>query len=305
MPQSSVQVTDEKAKKRSPVLVGALTLLIVGGIGGGGYVYTAVLGNPLPFIGNPFVPSGGEMAGTETPPVAAGIVDSLGAATADTSQTPADSAGEQLAANPEAGGEQAEEGQPRDTAAQGEERVVEPEPPPPPPPGRLVLTGLPEGAVVLVGGRIRQGTNIRLNPAVYGLVVRAEGYEDFTLNVRITSGQRRDVAVEMVLISQCEALGPSYNADGSCFDRQPQPKAAPLVPLTADVTGTPSQAIIGIKVRADGSVEFVTVLTPSNDVAFTVLAVEFAKSIEYNPAQKDGQPVTAWTQQLFYPGPRQ
>jgi TonB family protein len=109
----------------------------------------------------------------------------------------------------------------------------------------------------------------------------------------------------MVLISQCEALGPSYNADGSCFDRQPQPKAAPLVPLTADVSGTPSQAIIGIKVKADGSVETVTVLTPSDDAAFTVLAVEFARSIEYNPAQKDGQTVAAWTQQVFYPGPRQ
>ena len=88
------------------------------------------------------------------------------------------------------------------------------------------------------------------------------------------------------------------------FQSEPQPKVAPLVPLTADITGTPSQAIIGIKVRADGSVEKVTVLTPSNDPAFTVLAVQFARSIEYNPARKDGQPVTAWIQQLFYPGPR-
>lgn len=310
MPQSSVQVTDEKPKKRSAVLVGALTLVIVGGIGGGGYVYTAVLGNPLPIIGNPFVPSGGQMAGTETPPVAAGIADTLEAETADTSQTLADSAGEQLAASPQAGGEQAEagggeEGQQQDAAAQ-EEEAVEPEPEPdPPPPGRLVLTGLPEGAVVLVGGRIRQGTNIRLNPGGYRIVVRADGYEDYTRDVRITAGQRRDVAVEMVLISQCETLGPSYNADGSCFDRQPRPKAAPFVPLTADVTGTPSQAIIGIKVRADGSVESVTVIEPSDDAAFTVLALKFAGSIEYNPAQKDGQPVTAWTQQLFYPGPRQ
>ncbi|MEE8477216.1 MAG: energy transducer TonB, partial [Gemmatimonadales bacterium] len=304
MPQSSVQLTDEKPKKRSAVLVGALTLLIVGGIGGGGYVYTAVLGNRLPIIGNPFVPSGGQMAGTETPPVAAGLADTLEAKTGDSSQTLADSAGQQLAANPEAGGVQTEagggeQGQQQGAAAQEE---AEPEPPPP---GRLVLTGLPEGAAVLIGGRIRQGTNIRLAPALYRLVVRADGYEDFTQNVRITAGRRRDVAVDMVLISQCETLGPSYNADGGCFDRRPQPKVAPLVPLTADVTGTPSQAIIGIKVKADGSVETVTVLTPSNDPAFTVLAVEFARSIEYNPAQKGGQPITAWTQQLFYPGPRQ
>lgn len=311
MPRSSAQVTDKKPKKRSAVLVGALTLfLIVGGIGGGGYVYTAVLGNSLPIIGNPFVPSGGEMAGTETPPVAAGLADTTGVETADTSQMLGDSV---LAANPEAGGEQTEtgggeEGQQQGAAARDEERAVEPEPepdPPPPLPGRLVLTGLPEGAVVMVGGRVRQGTNIRLNRGAYRLVVRADGYEDYALDVRITAGQRRDVAVEMVLISQCETLGPSYNADGSCFDSRPGAKVAPLVPLTADITGTPSQATIGIKVRADGSVEFAIALTPSNDPAFTVLAVEFARSIEYNPAQKDGQPVTAWIRQPFHPAPRQ
>ena len=309
MPQSSVQVTDEKPKKRSAVLVGALTLLIVGGIGGGGYLYTAVLGNPLPLIGDRFVPSGGETPGTEPPPGATGLADTLGAETTDTSQTLADSVGEQLAANTEAGGDQAEagggeEGQQQDAAAQEEVEEPEPDPPPPPAPGRLVLAGLPEGAVVLVGGQVRRGTNISLSPRVYRLVVRADGYEDYAQDVRIRAGQRMDVAVEMVLISQCETLGPSYNADGSCFDRQPSPKAAPFVPLTADITGTPEQAIIGIKVKADGSVEFVTTLTPSNDAAFTVLALEFARSIEYNPAQKDGQPVTAWTQQIFFPAPR-
>ena len=311
MPQSSAQVTGEKPKKRSAVLVGALALLIVSGIGGGGYVYTAVLGNTLPIIGNPFLPGGGEMAGTETP-LAAGLADSLEVETANTSQTPGDSVGETLAANPEAGGEQAEavggeEGRQQDAAAQGEEKTAEPEPPPPPLPalGRLVLTGLPEGAIVRVGGQVRRGTNIPLSPRVHRLVIRADGYEDYAQDVRIRAGQRRDVAVEMVLISQCETLGPSYNADGSCFDRRPQPKVAPLVPLTADITGTPSQPIIGIKVRADGSVETVAVLTPSDNAAFTLLALEFAGSIEYNPAQKDGQPVTAWTQQIFHPAPRQ
>ncbi len=76
--------------------------------------------------------------------------------------------------------------------------VAEPEPepePPPPQPGRLNLTGLPEGAVVLVGGRVRQGTNIPLSPARYRLVVRADGYEDYAQDVRIIAGQRNDVAV--------------------------------------------------------------------------------------------------------------
>ncbi len=310
MPQSSAQVTDKKPKKRSAVLVGAMMLLFVSGIGGGGYVYTAVLGNTLPIIGNPFGPGSGAMAGPETPQPGTGLADTLEVEAADTSQTPADSVGEQLAANPVVDGEQTEAGvggEQQDAAAQDEERAAdpEPEPDPPPAPGRLVLTGLPEGARVLVGGQLRQGTNIRLSPGVYRLVIRADGYEDYAQDVRIRAEQRRDVAVEMVLISQCEELGASYNVDGSCYDRRPQPKVAPLVPLTADITGTPSQVIIGIKVREDGSAETVTVLTPSDDGAFTVLALEFARSIEYNPAQKAGQPVAAWTQQPFFPEPRQ
>ena len=156
----------------------------------------------------------------------------------------------------------------------------------------------------MLNGSVQQETNIRLMPGTYRLVVRHDDYEDFTLRLSIRDGQRRDLPVEMELLSQCEDLNPSYNADGSCFDSQPRPLAAPLVPLTSAIQGRPSPATLGIKVNDDGSVVEVRVLTLSDNAAFTAAAIQFANSIGYNPAQKDGQPVIAWTQQVFHPLPR-
>jgi TonB family protein len=181
--------------------------------------------------------------------------------------------------------------------------AVEPEPEPPPP-GRLVLAGLPEGAVVSVDGRVRSGASIVLNQGNRRLLIRANGYEDYTDNVRIRAGQRTDLTVTMQPISQCELLNDSYNADASCFDSQPRPLVATLVPLTAEIQGTPSNATLGIKVNPDGSVAQVQIITPSDYDSFNILAVEFAQAIRYNAAQKDGQPVTAWTRIIFFPRPR-
>ncbi len=142
-------------------------------------------------------------------------------------------------------------------------------------------------------------------PGTYRVVVRHDDYEDFSLRLSIRDGQRRDLPVEMQLISQCEDLNQSYNADGSCFDSQPRPLAAPLVPLTSSIQGTPTPATLGIQVNVDGSVIEVRIVTGSDIAAFTAAAINFANSIRYNPAQKDGQPVIGWTRQVFFPGPRQ
>ncbi len=157
----------------------------------------------------------------------------------------------------------------------------------------------------MLDGRVQQGTNIRLMPGTYRLVVRHDDYEDFSLAVRITDGQRRDLTVDMTLISQCVDLNDSYNADGSCYDVMPRPLEPTLVPLTSDIQGRPSVAIVGIKVNADGSVARVALITTSDNTAFNQAALLFAKRIKYNPAQKNGQPITAWTRQQFFPGQRQ
>ena len=104
--------------------------------------------------------------------------------------------------------------------------------------------------------------------------------------------------------SQCVVLDDSYNADGSCFDTQARPLEATLVSLTSDIQNTPSPVLLGIKINADGSVVEVQIVTASNTADFTILAVEFAKSIEYSPATKDGDAVATWTRQIFRPGRR-
>ncbi len=156
----------------------------------------------------------------------------------------------------------------------------------------------------MLDGRPQRETSIRLMPGRYRLVVRHDDYEDFSLTLRITEGQRRNLTVDMTLISQCVDLNMSYNADGSCYDVMPRPLEATLVPLTSDIQGRPSVAIVGIRVNADGSVARVVLITPSDNTAFNQAALLFAKQIRYNPAQKNGQPITAWSRQQFFPGQR-
>jgi TonB family protein len=99
----------------------------------------------------------------------------------------------------------------------------------------------------------------------------------------------------------CDTYGPTYNRDGSCFDSRPAPLVAPRVPLPAGTTDTPRLVIVLVHVSQDGSTVDARVLTPSNDTAFTTLALEFAKQLKWTPAQKNGEPVDAWTQQQILP----
>ena len=157
----------------------------------------------------------------------------------------------------------------------------------------------------MLDGRPQQGTNIRMAPGSYHLVVRHDDYEDFSLNLRIRDGQRRDLTVDMTIISQCDVLNPSYNADGNCYDIMPRPLELTLVPLPSAIQGNPKPATLGIKVNADSSVAEVRIVTPSDIDAFTAAAIQFANGIRYRAAQKDGRPITAWSQQVFHPGQRQ
>ena len=137
------------------------------------------------------------------------------------------------------------------------------------------------------------------------------GVSTGTAEIEVRSDNPRGlarVAVQVqrtsLTLSQCVVLNDSYNADGSCFDTQARPLEATLVPLTSDIQNTPSPVTLGIKVNADGSVAVVQVVTASNNAYFTVLALEFAKNIEYSPATKEGDAVAAWTRQIFFPRPR-
>jgi hypothetical protein len=97
--------------------------------------------------------------------------------------------------------------------------------------------------------------------------------------------------------------GRAYNA-ASCFDERPKPVEAPFVPLPDGVTGTPRPTQLWVKVSAEGRTVDIKRLRPSDDTAFEQAARDFAWTIAWHPAMKDGAPVEAWTQMLFPPQPQ-
>ena len=101
--------------------------------------------------------------------------------------------------------------------------------------------------------------------------------------------------------SQCEQFNNSYNLYDDCFDSAASPRTAPLVPLTEDIEGVPSATVLVLRVEADGTVSTVLPRSPSDNPRFTILAIQFATDLLFDPATKNGQPVRAWQQQVFQP----
>ena len=185
----------------------------------------------------------------------------------------------------------------------------EPRPTPPPTEGTLRLTISPGSAQVQIDNQAVQGRTHSLPPGEHRVTASAAGYESFNRDIRIVVGETSRLSItleEEPPASQCETFNTTdYNVDGSCFDAQPRPKVPTIVPLTDNIPGRPSPATLAIKVNIDGTVALVLSITNSDNAAFTQAALLFAQTIEYNPAQKNGQAVVGWTLQVFYPGRRQ
>ncbi len=198
-----------------------------------------------------------------------------------------------------------------DTAARGGSTVA------PGTPGRLKLLGtIPDGAKVTMDGQPVKGTQLDLPPGTYKLAVQAEGWKPLERSVLINPGSTTSVTIELqrpMVVGgatagsgsggpvTCDTYGPTYNRDGSCFDTRPAPLAAPRVTLPAGTIDVPRLVIVLVHVSQDGSTVDARVLTPSNDSTFTQQALEFAKQLKWTPAQKNGEPVDAWTQQQILP----
>ncbi|HEX2219903.1 MAG TPA: hypothetical protein VHG35_13945, partial [Gemmatimonadales bacterium] len=100
------------------------------------------------------------------------------------------------------------------------------------------------------------------------------------------------------------APGPGYNAEG-CFDERPKPVEPPFVPRPDGLTGEPRPSQLWVKVSTEGRTVDIQELRPSDDPAFERAARDFAWSVTWHPALKEGAPVEAWTQMLFPPQPHQ
>jgi serine/threonine-protein kinase len=180
-------------------------------------------------------------------------------------------------------------------------------PPPPPPgtPGRLILQNVPQGARITIEGQPVRGTQLDLTPGVHRLTVRAAGYQTYDRQVIITAGETYNVRLDMQASDDgsgpCDRFGPAYNQDNICFDRRPAPLSATLIPVQADATIFPRAVILLVHVSRDGETLEARVYAPSNVETFNNDALEMAKRLRWNPAQKNGEPTDAWVQWPFQP----
>jgi tRNA A-37 threonylcarbamoyl transferase component Bud32 len=177
-------------------------------------------------------------------------------------------------------------------------------------PGHLVLIGLPRGARVTLSGLVFRGPQGDVPPGTYRLVVQATGYAAFQRQVVITPGAPSTVRLELQAVAAgedgkgggpCDDYGPAYNQDNLCFDTRPVPLSTTRIPVAADATIFPRQAILLLHVSRDGATLEARVYGRSNLDTFNNQALDMAKSLRWNPAQKNGDPVDAWVQQPFVP----
>ena len=176
-------------------------------------------------------------------------------------------------------------------------------------PGRLTLQGLPAGARVTLNGQPFRGQG-DVPPGTYALAVRAAGFALYERPVVITPGAPLSVKVELEPATvgggesgtgPCDTPGPEYKHGKICFDTPPVPLSVTRIPIPADAPMLPRQAILLIHVSRDGATLEARVFGPSNLATFNDQAMDMARNLRWNPAQKNGEPVDAWVQWPFQP----
>ena len=169
---------------------------------------------------------------------------------------------------------------------------------------------MPQGARATLNGQVVKGNSFDVPPGVHKLAVRAPGYDTFERQVVITPGQPSTVKIDMQLAGggasgagPCEQYGPAYNQDNLCFDSRPVPLASTLLPIPVDAPVVPREAILLFHVSLTGETMAVRLFVRSNVETFNDQALDLAKGLRWNPAQKNGEPVDAWVQWPFKPVP--
>ncbi|HKW42313.1 MAG TPA: protein kinase [Gemmatimonadales bacterium] len=179
-------------------------------------------------------------------------------------------------------------------------------------PGHLTLQGLPQGARVTLNGLAFPRSQGDVPPGTYNLAVRAPGYAPFERQVVILPGAPSTVKLDMELASgdeestgrggPCEQYGPAYNQDHICFDSRPVPLSTTLIPIPPDAPVVPRPVTLLVHVSREGTTLEARVFgVPSNLETFNDQALDMAKNLRWNPAQKNGEPVDAWVQWPFRP----
>ncbi len=178
---------------------------------------------------------------------------------------------------------------------------------PPGTPGKLVLQGLPRGARVSVNGQPTHSAQPELQAGSYRLNITAPGYAAFERPFTIVAGLATTIQVAMEESDNtsrgdpCGQYGPAYNQNSMCWDTRPVPLTPTFIPVPADAPIFPRQVILLVHVSKDGETMESRVFSGSNVETFNQQALDLAKLIRWNPAQKNGDPVDAWVQWPFQP----
>jgi serine/threonine protein kinase len=289
-----------------------LLLAIAGGVGGATYYYSR-----RGFA--PFAAAVGDSASVPSSPATPGI-DSAPAGTPDTVGDPAATPPVVAAAD--------------STPAAASAAPVRPAAPRRPQPrpvssvpaggdsGSVHLVGLPRGSTVLINERPVVDPVTQLPAGPHVLAISAPRFNFFTDTIVIRGGDTLVLTPELQPVGapartdtppaarspapqQADRCTPGrgYNAS-ACFDERPKPVEPPFVPLPDGLAGTPTPSQLWVKVSAEGRTVDIERLRPSDDSAFERAARDFAWTVTWHPALKEGAPVEAWTQMLFPPQPQ-
>jgi len=178
---------------------------------------------------------------------------------------------------------------------------------PPGTPGKLVLQGLPRGARVSVNGQLTHSAQPELQAGSYKVTVTAPGYATFERPFTVVAGLATTIQVAMEESDNasrgdpCGQYGPAYNQNSMCWDTRPVPLTPTFIPVPADAPIFPRQVILLVHVSKDGETMESRVFSGSNVETFNQQALDLAKLIRWNPAQKNGDAVDAWVQWPFQP----
>jgi hypothetical protein len=180
-------------------------------------------------------------------------------------------------------------------------------------PGKLTLVGVPNGAAVTLNGQPVKGAQIDVPPGVYKLAVRMPGFDTYERQIVMTPSAATAVRVELqratgagggggeTTAGPCDQYGPAYNQDNICFDTRPVPLSSTVVPVPGDVPVVPREAILLFHVSHSGETIETRMFVRSNVDTFNDQALDLARTLRWNPAQKNGEPVDAWVQWPFKP----
>jgi predicted Ser/Thr protein kinase len=188
--------------------------------------------------------------------------------------------------------------------SRGNADTSRPRPIPPGTPGHVTLQGVPAGARVTLNGTVFRGGDVP--PGVYRLAVVASGFAPFERQVIVSPGGPLTVRVDLQAAADtkagpCDQYGPAYNPDHLCWDTRPAPLTATFIPVPPDAPIFPREAIVLFHVSRTGETIEARLFGRSNVDTFNDQALDIAKTLKWNPATKNGEPVDSWVQLPFKP----